>query len=116
LLAHILLPHITETEFWKLVSASLAVARIAMEMKQQVFYVAAYWLTTYITFSALVSILHSITKYPHHPAALDPYQNAIEGESALVYLAKNEASLQASALALFSSFRTLSRSLQAMKA
>jgi hypothetical protein len=73
-----------------------------MEMKQQVLLVAAYWLTTYSTFSALVSILHSITKYPHHPAALDSYQNAIEGESALVYLAKNEASLQASALALFS--------------
>jgi hypothetical protein len=57
-------------------------------MKQQGLLVAADWLTTYSTFSALVSILDYITENPYHPAARDSYQDAIGGKSVLVHLAK----------------------------
>lgn len=62
--------------------------RTAMKMQQQGILVAADWLITYSTFSAVVSILDFVTENPHNPAAFGSYQDAVAGKNVLVYLAK----------------------------
>lgn len=62
--------------------------RTAMKMKQQGLLVAADWLMTYSTFSAVISVLEFVTESPHNPAACDSYQDAVGGKNVIAYLAK----------------------------
>lgn len=61
---------------------------IAIDMKQQGLLVTADWLTTYSTFSAVVSILDFVTENPHNPVTYDAYQDAVGAKDVLAYLAK----------------------------
>lgn len=60
----------------------------AVGMKKQGLLVAADWVTTYSTFSAVVSILDFVAENPQYPSSCLLYRDANDAQDVLAYLAK----------------------------